>query len=456
MDYKHKKNNYTDKKSFCTMALKRNAKKLSYKKSIWSTIILAAIVICLPYLFKDLLTSSSNSTTRSVATAPSQHLPIPPLQVTPPPVEKISWLSVETRAGDTLPKLFKRQGIAKKTFSQLLNVTKHKETLQNLSPNTQIKLQLNEKKQLLQLVLPLTLTDNLIFIRENDNHFKETKESLVVKNQEHFLTAKINQSLFQTGKENHLPMSLLRQLVTIFSEKIDFNRDIRKGDRFTLIYNADYVEDKPISIGDIVAASFTQRNKTHYAIRYPNSQTNTHYFTPEGESLHLSFDRYPVQFSHVASIFNLHRYHPILHTTRAHKGIDLAAPIGSLIKAVADGYIARIGPNGGYGNMIKITHSKKYDTVYAHMLRFKKGLHRGSKVLRGQVIGYVGQTGLATGPHCHFEFHINDQSVNPRTVALPKADPLTKSRLATFKPTAKTFIAKLKLYQEANLASAAD
>lgn len=170
-------------------------------------------------------------------------------------------------------------------------------------------------------------------------------------------------------------------------------------------------------------------------------------------SLKKAFTRYPVKFSHISSTFSLSRMHPVLKRKRPHKGVDLAAPIGTPIYAVGDGRIVSIGRHNGYGNMIKIAHNKTYRTVYAHMLKFQRGLSNGSRVKRGQIIGYVGQTGLATGPHCHFEFHINSHPKNPTTVDLPRAAPIPTNELAAFQSQTGTLLAQMKLYEEAALAS---
>jgi murein DD-endopeptidase MepM/ murein hydrolase activator NlpD len=208
-----------------------------------------------------------------------------------------------------------------------------------------------------------------------------------------------------------------------------------------------------VKTGDIVAVSYTNRGKTYQAIRHTHANGESDYYTPQGTSLKKAFSRYPIKFSHISSTFALSRYHPILHYKRAHKGLDLAAPIGTPIQAVGDGIIAIIDRHNGYGNMIKIKHDKTYSTIYGHMLRFQKGLYKGSKVKRGQVIGYVGQTGLATGPHCHYELHVKNQPRNPTTIGLPTAAPVPSREMAAFKSRSRTLFARLKLFEEANLAS---
>jgi murein DD-endopeptidase MepM/ murein hydrolase activator NlpD len=242
-------------------------------------------------------------------------------------------------------------------------------------------------------------------------------------------------------------------MTDIFYWEIDFAREVRAGDQFSIVYQANYIQDKLVSIGDIIAVTYTSHDNTHYAIRHVNASGDSDYFNRQGLSLKKAFTRYPVKFSHISSTFSLSRYHPVLHYRRPHKGIDLAASIGTPIYATGDGRITVIDRHNGYGNMIKISHNNTYSSLYAHMLRFQKGLSKGSYVKRGQVIGYVGQTGLADGPHCHYEFHVNHQPRNPSTIELPHGSPIpTKEKLA-FQTKANTVIAQLKLYETAQLAT---
>ena len=229
---------------------------------------------------------------------------------------------------------------------------------------------------------------------------------------------------------------------------------MRAGDQFSIVYKAYYIDDKLVNTGEIYAVTYTNRGKTHEAIRHVDASGDYDYYTPQGASLKKAFSRYPIKFSHISSSYNLSRYHPILHYRRPHNGVDLAAAIGTPVHATGDGRIAIIDRHNGYGNMVKVAHNQGYSSIYAHLLRFQKGLARGDHVKRGQVIGYVGQTGLADGPHCHYEFHVNQQPKNPTTIELPHASPVSSREMASFKAQAHTLLAQLKLYEEATLAAA--
>lgn len=363
------------------------------------------------------------------------------------------WKIIKARPGDSLASVFNRVGLSAKTLGIIIKDNPHAKALSKLKPNEEIQFLVN-KQVLEKMILPFTSTQYMVVYRDGA-HYKSKINSRKMNSHSHFLTATVKGSLYSTAKRNNIPYKLIQQMTDIFTWDIDFARDVRAGDRFTIIYKAYYIEDKLVGTGDILAVSYKNGGRTFQAIRHTSRDGRTDYYTPQGTSLKKAFNRYPIRFSHISSTFSLSRYHPILHYRRAHKGVDLAARIGTPIQATGDGRIELIGRQSGYGNMIKINHNKLYSTIYGHMLKFQKGLSRGDFVRRGQVIGYVGQTGLASGPHCHYEFHINGQPKNPTTVTLPRGAPISGRELATFKANTNTLLAQLKLYEEGNLASKA-
>ncbi|WP_419419345.1 peptidoglycan DD-metalloendopeptidase family protein [Legionella sp. D16C41] len=366
-------------------------------------------------------------------------------------VKQPQWKIVKTRDRDSLANVFSRVGLSAKTLHTIMQEVKQKQALTRLKPNQELQFLI--KNQLLEkLILPYTDTQYLVIYRD-DKHYKSKIKLRKMNSYNHFLTATVRDSLYSTAKKQNIPYKLIQQMTEIFTWDIDFAKDVKTGDQFTIMYKAFYVENKLVGTGDIIAVSYRNGNKTFQAIRHTSSSSQTDYYTPQGMSLKKAFTRYPLKFSHISSTFSLARYHPILHYNRAHKGIDLAARIGTPIQATGDGRIEIIGRQSGYGNMIKINHNKKFSTIYGHMLKFQKGLSKGDFVKRGQVIGYVGQTGLASGPHCHYEFHINNQPKNPATVDLPRGNPITGKELAAFRSKASTMLAQLKLFEEARLAS---
>lgn len=366
--------------------------------------------------------------------------------------EEGKWYTFHVKSGDTLSHIFTRAGLTQKTLQQVLQHNPHAKMLANLRLNQSIKLFIKEQT-LEKLVLPINGTQYLQ-VSMNDGRYATEIKNYKITTQQEYLTATVDGSLYRTAQKHHIPQTLMRQMTDIFSWKIDFSKDAKAGNQFSIIYETLLVDDKPVGTGNILAVAYTTRSKRYEAIRHINAEGKYDYFSPDGVSLKKAFTRYPTRFSHISSTFNLHRKHPILNQVRPHKGIDLAAPIGTPIRATGDGRILFIGQKQGYGNVIKIDHQHVYTTVYGHMLRFQKGLSRGDTVTRGQVIGYVGQSGLATGPHCHYEFHVNHHPKNPATIELPHAAPIAQNELAAFSTHAGTMLAQLKLYEETSLAKA--
>lgn len=363
--------------------------------------------------------------------------------------ENIGWTAVITRSGDSLASLFKQVGLSSQLLQTLLLNNKHAKILSNIKTNQRIRF-LIEKNVLQKMIIPVSTTQFLV-IYKKDNQYISTLKSRKMSTHTDYLTATVKGSLYASAKRANIPYKLIKQMTDIFNWEMDFIKDIRSGDRFTILYEAFYIEDKLVSIGDIIAVSYNNNGKKHQAIRHIDQSGDTEYFTPEGTSLKKAFSRYPVKFSHISSTYSLSRYHPILHYRRPHKGVDLAAPIGTPIYATGDGRVEQIERDSAYGNMVKVSHNKMYASLYAHLLKFQKGLSRGDRVKRGQIIGYVGQTGLADGPHCHYEFHVNHQPKNPSTIALPRSSPIGRREMPSFKAKAATLFAQLKLFEEAHL-----
>lgn len=359
---------------------------------------------------------------------------------------------IKSRNGDSLDYIFNRSGLNPSLLKAIMQKNPYRKFLTRIPANMELQL-LIKNHSLEKLTLPISATQYLTIQREKGqyrtkiNQRKVTTRTLLI-------SARVHGSLYGTAKRRNIPYKLMQQMTEIFTWDINFARDVRDGDQFTILYHGHYIDDKLITIGDIQAVSYTNRGKNFQALRHTSRSGRSDYYTPQGTGLKKAFSRYPLQFSHISSSFSLSRYHPILHYRRAHKGVDLAARIGTPIQATGDGRIEIIGRQNAYGNMIKIKHNKTYSTIYGHMLKFQKGLSKGSFVKRGQIIGYVGQTGLASGPHCHYEFHINNQPKNPSTINLPRSEPISGAELRRFKLNATTLLAQLKRAEKNELALA--
>ncbi|MCL4168243.1 UNVERIFIED_CONTAM: hypothetical protein GTU68_052011, partial [Idotea baltica] len=275
--------------------------------------------------------------------------------------------------------------------------------------------------------------------------YQVAKQKLILETHEVLKSAKITSSLFGATDDAGIPDQIALKIAEIFSSQIDFNEDLRPGDRFNVVYEAFYNAGELMKTGDVIAVEFITKGKSHQAIHFGKANNKYAYYTPEGKSLHKSFLRSPLEFTRVSSSFNLGRRHPILHRVRAHKGVDLAARSGTRIKASGDGKVAFKGRKGGYGNVIILKHQNGIRTVYGHLSKFAKSLHVGKEVEQGEIIGYVGMSGLATGPHLHYEFLLNGKHRDPMKVELPTSIPLEKKFTAEFKTKTAKYMAKIKM-----------
>ena len=248
-----------------------------------------------------------------------------------------------------------------------------------------------------------------------------------------FKTGVIESSFYLAGLKNDIPESVIMDLAYIFGWDIDFVFDIRAGDRFKLLYETPFVDGQQIENGSILFAEFYNQNNRYAAIRYKGKNKKWEYFNESGGSLEKAFLRAPLDFTYVSSHFNPNRRHPILNTIRAHNGVDYAAKRGTPIRATGEGVIQSVGWKSGYGRTAVIRHGGEITTLYAHMDKYHPSIAKGVKVSQGQTIGYVGDSGLATAPHLHYEFKIGEKRTDPLKVALPSAAPLDQSKMNQFK-----------------------
>ena len=257
----------------------------------------------------------------------------------------------------------------------------------------------------------------------------------------------IEDSMYMSGLKQDIPDSVLMDLAYINGWDIDFTHDIRPGDTYSLIYEEILIDGEKVIDGDILISEFMNQNEQYIAVRHDLNEQTSEYFNLEGENVKKAFLRSPVKLSYISSKYNLKRRHPVLHTIRAHKGVDYAANKGSPVRATGDGTISFAQYNGGCGNEIKIKHSEDYETRYCHLDRFNARAKVGRKVKQGQTIGYVGSTGLATGPHLHYEFHVNGRHTDPLKVKFPNASPIQTSQLKSYKEKSENLINELKNFQ---------
>ncbi len=347
----------------------------------------------------------------------------------------------KVKPGDNLSLIFKRAGLNDRHMMALLDAEKGKK-LASLYPGHTLTFKISREGELQRLEYVEDRLNSFSFtLIDGKYHYQTLQRSPEV--QLAVRSATIKESLFLAGKEAHLDDGLVMELAGIFGWDIDFVLDIRQGDSFKVLFEESFLDGEKIGNGNILAAEFTNRSKTFRAVRYEDSNANVQYYTPSGDTMRKEFLRTPIDFARVSSHFNLRRKHPVLNKIRAHKGTDYAAARGTPIKAAGDGKVTYAGRKGGYGNVVIIQHGQTYKTLYAHISKFRKGIRNGVRVKQGQTIAYVGSTGLATGPHLHYEFYVNGAVRNPLTVKLPKAQAVPKDELQRFYQATQPLLAEL-------------
>lgn len=361
------------------------------------------------------------------------------------PVETQNQTSVVVKSGDTLARIFAKLGLSARTLHRIVHRNPQAERLKKLHPGDQLHFNIGENNELKSVRLELDQTHSILVTQKDDASFEINHSRKPVEIRTAFASGEITESLFLAGQRAGLSDSMTMELAAIFGWDVDFSLDIRQGDRFTILFEERYLEDKKIGNGPILAAEFVNQGKTYQAIRHPDKDGIQRYFTPKGLSMRKSFLRSPVSFSRISSGFSLRRKHPVLNRIRAHKGVDYAARTGTPVRATGDGKVEFKGKKGGYGNTIVLRHGNRYTTLYAHLSGYKRKLRAGQRVRQGQIIGYVGSTGLASGPHLHYEFRIHGVHRNPLTVKLPAAKPIDKDLRQDFLAYAEPRIAQLDI-----------
>lgn len=399
----------------------------------------AAITQAMPGAEPKLVVITEKPSTDITATSSAENQPAAAAVA---PAAKIQWHTETIKPGDNLSLIFKRAGLNDKDIYELGKDCKEAKNLRKIHPGQSLAFHI-EDQQLQELRYQTDRLNSQHFVR-GEKAFKAEKVTLKPELRESFQRATITSSLFLAGQKAGLSDGMIMELANIFGWDVDFALDIRQGDSFKVLYNKKTLNGEFIGNGPIMAAEFTNRGKTYKAVRYTHKDGSSQYYTPEGFSMRKAFLRTPVDFARISSHFNLRRKHPVLNRIRAHKGTDYAAPRGTPIRAAGDGKIVHLGRKGGYGKAVVIKHGGAYKTLYAHMNNYKRGLRTGKRIKQGQIIGYVGSTGLATGPHLHYEFYLNGAVRNPVTVKLPKAKSIPKSERQRFEATTKLQVAALQ------------
>jgi murein DD-endopeptidase MepM/ murein hydrolase activator NlpD len=390
--------------------------------------------------------SLDNGTVSQAVDVPAAAIVAAPVAATPPPVPAqqasvASIIEVVVGRNDTLDAIFRRMSLNKADLAAIRNLPGIRQSLDFLKPGDAIKLT-HTDGDIQELTRKVSETQTLDVVRQNDG-FEAKMIDNPVEVRVRTATATIDSSLFQAAGAADMSDTVALKLAGIFGWDIDFVLDIREGDRFTVTYQQIYQAGQYLRDGEVLAAEFVNNGRRYRAVRFVSDSGSAGYYTPDGVAMRKAFLRAPVDFTRVSSAFNPHRLHPILNTIRGHMGTDYAAPTGTPVHAAGDGHVSFAGQRGGYGNALILSHGSNVSTLYGHMSRFARNMHVGTRVQQGDVIGYVGMTGLATGPHLHYEYLMNGVHKNPQTVQLPGAEPLRAEALQRFRTMAAPLIAGL-------------
>lgn len=362
-------------------------------------------------------------------------------------------LEHQIKSGDSLSSIFKQHGLSATLLHRIVHSSETAKQLTDIRPGEILFLELDPEDNLRRLRLEHNRIRSLEITAERDN-FNAVELHREVEQRVAFTSGIIESSLYVAAKEAGLSENLIMELATIFGWDIDFALEIRAGDHFTVIYQEDYLEGEKLRDGPILAAEFVNRGRSYRALRYEDETGRVDYYTPEGRSMRKAFLRAPVDFRRISSRFTQERWHPVLGKKRPHRGVDYAAKVGTPVKAAGDGKIIHRASKGGYGRTVIVQHGQTYTTLYAHLSRYSKKFKRGARVKQGDVIGFVGRSGMATGPHLHYEFRVHGVHRNPLKVKLPDAKPIAKRYLQDFQLKSQPLLTSLETISRTLVANA--
>jgi Membrane proteins related to metalloendopeptidases len=363
------------------------------------------------------------------------------------------WREERIQRGDTLGSVLARLGIEDVAAQNFLRTDPRARPLYQLKPGKAVRVQADDDSRLIALSY-LAQGGELLTVKRVEDGFSAQSAPPGSTVRLELRAGEIRSSLFAASDAVGLPDAVTMQLAEIFSGDIDFHHDLRRGDWFTVVYEMRDIDGQSAGAGRIVAAEFVNKGNVYRAFSWQGPDGSEAYYAEDGKTLRKAFMRSPLSFTRITSGFSLARFHPFLQTWRAHKGVDFAAPTGTPVHAAGDGKVASAGWQSGYGNAVVLQHGATYSTVYAHLSRFATGIKPGARVAQGDVIGYVGQTGWATGPHLHYEFRVNNEQRNPMTIALPTAQPLPAAALGDYRERVSVLSAQLVLGHGVTLAGA--
>jgi murein DD-endopeptidase MepM/ murein hydrolase activator NlpD len=352
--------------------------------------------------------------------------------------------------GDTIASLLARLQVEDAAAQDFLRSDRRARGLYELVPGRTLRATTTGEGQLLALRYRKADGSELVLRRDQDTLSFSLEQPATV-TQLQMASGEIQSSLFAAMDRAGLSDAAAVQLADIFSSEIDFHRDLQPGDRFSVVYEAEFSNGEFARTGRILAAEFINAGKRYRALYFQDGEGRGGYYTPQGKNARKAFLRSPLEISRISSGFSFARLHPVLNVLRAHKGVDYSAPVGTKVRVTADGVIDFVGRRGGYGKVVVVNHRNGYSTLYAHLSGFAKGMAPGKRIAQGDLIGYVGMTGLATGPHLHYEFLVNGINKDPLRQAVPEGNPITPATRAAFEDSTRPLVGRLDMIQDMNL-----
>jgi murein DD-endopeptidase MepM/ murein hydrolase activator NlpD len=360
------------------------------------------------------------------------------------------WREERVQRGDSIASLLARLQVEDAGALNFLRTDRRARGLYELVPGRTLRAVTTGAGQLLSLHY-LKADGSELVLRRDQDAFSFGLEQPTTVTQLQMASGEIQSSLFAAMDRAGLSDAAAVQLADIFSSEIDFHRDLQPGDRFSVVYEAEFSNGEFIRTGRILAAEFINAGEQHRALYFEDSEGRGGYFTPDGKNVRKAFLRSPLEVSRISSGFTFARLHPVLNVWRAHKGVDYSAPVGTNVRVTADGVIDFVGRRGGYGKVVVVNHRNGYSTLYAHLSGFARDMVPGKRVDQGALIGYVGMTGLATGPHLHYEFLVDGVHKDPLSQSLPEGNPVTTATRGMFERATAPLVGRLDMIQDMNL-----
>lgn len=353
--------------------------------------------------------------------------------------------SITVKSGDTWSTIFQSLHLNFNLLNQLLGLAEVKKHLMPLQINQTFSFEFHHG--VLQSIKTIIDSEHSLIINYNEGALSTEIKKLPVTTQLAYAQGTIKDSFIGAAHQAGLSNAQAFQIANIFQSKLNFSTALKAGDHFEVLYQNKSLDGKMLKQKPLAAVKFYTKNHVYTAIRFTNKAGKTAYYNEKGQGIQPALQRIPLHYKRISSSFSKHRYHPILHIYRPHLGVDFAAHTGTPVKSVGEGRVIAIQHNAEVGKMVKIKYDRHYVSIYAHLAKIEKSLHKNSMVSKGQVIGYVGSTGLSTGPHLHYGVYVDGHPKNPMTVKLPGIKPVSQGEKETFKNHAKSMLSLLDLYQ---------